>query len=71
MLNNVLDIGSGISLTDLAIAKLNPNINFYLLDESKIDYKKHWQYFSKENKHGFYNDWDVVLDCINNSELDF
>lgn len=70
MLNNVLDIGSGISLTDLAIAKLNPNINFYLLDESKIDYKKHWQYFSKENKHGFYNDWDVVLDCINNSALD-
>ncbi len=67
-IKKVLDVGSGLSLFDLTLSQMNPDIDFYLLDKSDFK-KKISQYYSKNNTHGFYNLWFLVDDCIKHSNL--
>lgn len=66
----VLDVGSGLGFFDLTLSQCNKNIEFYLLDRSIVNVGKNTKYYSRENNHGFYNSWQVILDIIKNSNLD-
>lgn len=71
-LKTVLDVGSGLGLFDIILSKINKNCNFFLLDKSEVNVKSEFEYYSKENNHGFYNSWPLVLDIIqtSNANLD-
>lgn len=66
-LSKIIDIGSGVSTTDLLASKCNPTAEFYLLDKSEYTRKTNGIYY--QDVHGHYNSWDVVEDCINSSGL--
>lgn len=63
----VVDVGCGIAIPDCLLSKQNPNIEFYLVDKSEISHTNSGKYF--EQKHGHYNSWDVLEDCIASSGL--
>jgi SAM-dependent methyltransferase len=64
----ILDIGSGIAVIDLLIAKKYPNSKIFLLDKGKEDVELKQNVFYS-NDYFFYNSWDPVIDCINNSNI--
>lgn len=64
----IVDVGCGIAVPDCLISKINPGANFYLVDKSEISHTTSGKYF--EPKHGHYNSWDVLEDCIASSSLD-
>jgi hypothetical protein len=66
----VVDIGSGVALFDLLMSQHWTEANFYLVDKSAWTVTNDYEYWSAENKHGFYNSWDIVTDCIKTSNLD-
>jgi SAM-dependent methyltransferase len=78
-IKSIIDVGSGLAISDLLISQLRPDIDFYLIDktvnESTFDdvMKNKNNYFSKslddENYHGFYNSFDVTKDIIQNSPI--
>lgn len=67
----VLNIGCGIAVCDLAFCKLYPDVKYYLLDNDVDDTNfNDYKYFAREqNKHGFYNSWEVVNNIIKNSNI--
>lgn len=68
-LKNVMDIGCGMSIIDLYLSKINPNINFYLVDKNEISDFSDYTYIYK-NKYYHMNQWDAVEDGIINSGLE-
>lgn len=73
-LEKVIDVGSGISSFDLILYKLinsttTKSPEFYLVDKSTRVGGHATPYVDNEIKHGFYNSWDCVEDCIKTSNL--
>lgn len=62
----ILDIGSGVGVIDLLLLKQNPTLNIFLLD--KEDLVLNPNVFYAED-YFFYNSWNPVIDCIENSNL--
>lgn len=67
---NVIDIGSGVALFDLLMSQYWTDAKFYLVDKSAWTVTSNYEYWSPNNRHGFYNSWDIVTDAINTSNLD-
>jgi SAM-dependent methyltransferase len=67
-LKKVIDVGSGVSTTDLVASKYNPTTEFYLVD--KEEFTRHTNGLYYQDVHGHYNSWTVVEDGINSSGLD-
>lgn len=63
----VVDVGSGVAVTDLIASSLNPDAEFYLVDKSENTRQMNGKYY--QEFHGHYNSWDVVKDCITLSGL--
>jgi SAM-dependent methyltransferase len=63
----IVDVGCGIAVPDCLISKLNTTCKFYLVDKSEISHTGSGKYY--EPKHGHYNSWDVLEDCIQTSGL--
>ena len=62
----ILDIGSGVGVMDLILAKFMPNSTIYLLDKEELNLKKDVYY---DNDYFFYHNWDPVNDAITSSEI--
>lgn len=67
-LKKIVDVGSGVSTTDLLASKYNPDAEFCLVD--KAEFTRHTNGLYYQDVHGHYNSWSVVEDCIDSSELD-
>jgi SAM-dependent methyltransferase len=76
---SIIDVGSGLSKSNLLMSQLRPDIDFYLLDKT-VDIltvenvkKSKNNYFSKslddDCYHGFYNSFDITKDIIKNSPV--
>ena len=74
-IRKVIDIGSGISTFDLILYQLlsirgsSELPQFYLVDKSERIGGHSLPYVDHEDKHGFYNSWDCVKDCIKTSNI--
>lgn len=68
-ISKIIDVGCGISLVDLVFHQFNNSIDFYLVDQSKVSEKDKWEFYSVSNDHGFYNNWNVLEDCIKSSNF--
>jgi len=64
--STVLDIGSGVAVIDLILAKFMPNSTIYLLDKEELNLKKDI-YYDKE--YFFYHNWSPVTDAISTSNI--
>lgn len=70
-ITSVIDIGSGVAIFDLILSQLLPNTKFTLLDKT-TDANFIEEKFVQIDYHGnypFYNNWEIVEDCINASNL--
>lgn len=63
----ILDVGAGNSIFDLFAAQYLPESTFYLVDKNEFNLKN-FKWFS--DNHQFYNQWEVVIDAIESSNLD-
>jgi len=66
-IGTVVDVGSGIAVPDLMFSRFNENAKFYLVDKNEFG-RASGNYYEEE--HSGYNSWDVVRDCISNSNID-
>lgn len=63
----IIDVGSGIAVTDLLTSQYFPNSNFYLIDKVADEFKE-GIYFSEN--YPFYNSWGPVHDAIRSTNID-
>lgn len=68
--STILDIGSGIGISNLLLAKYFPNAKFHLCDKSETTDPGPVFWAHDLNQNYFYNNWDVVEDAIHSSNLD-
>lgn len=64
---NILDVGSGVSIIDLLLAKKYPELNFTLLDKEEVNMQPDIFY---SNEYFFYNSWKPVVDCIETTNIE-
>lgn len=74
-IKKIIDVGSGVASVDLLLSQVLPDVDFYLLDKTDINYNLGRQpFFSKSladpDYHGFYNSFDIVKDVIKHSPID-
>jgi len=63
----IVDVGSGIAVQDLLLAKYLPQSTFTLVDKEGFEFKPGIFY---EKDYPEYNSWAPVVDCINTSDID-
>lgn len=66
----VIDIGSGIGVSDLLLSKYRPDLNFNLYDKDTISIGGPVTWNPNINVGFYYNNWDVTKDAIANSNID-
>tara|TARA_Y200000002_G_scaffold376909_1_gene381534 strand:- start:606 stop:1427 length:822 start_codon:yes stop_codon:yes gene_type:complete len=67
--NSYLEIGSGISILGLILSQAYPHINIYLLDQNSFEHLEKKPFYNKKH-HAYYNSFDVVNNCIDESNLE-
>lgn len=65
----VIDIGSGIGVSDLLLAKYRPDLNFNLYDKNEITPSGPFSWVDSTTAGFYYNSWDVTEDAILNSGI--
>lgn len=63
----IIDIGAGMSVTDLLISQYLPNSKFYLVDKEEVVVGKNIWY---DSDYPFYNSWSPLLDGIRTTDID-
>jgi SAM-dependent methyltransferase len=61
----VIDIGSGVGIIDLLLAKYLPEAKIYLIDKQELNNQPGVYY---TDNYFFYNSWKPTLDCINRTD---
>ena len=63
----IVDVGSGIAVQDLMLAKYFPKATFTLVDKEGFEFRPGVYY---EPDYPEYNSWAPVIDCIETSNID-
>ena len=70
-IQSVIDVGSGVAIFDLILSQLLPNTTFTLLDKTTDTnfVEESFVQIDENGNYPFYNNWEIVEDCINASNL--
>jgi SAM-dependent methyltransferase len=63
-----LEIGSGISILGLILSQVYKNIDFYFVDNNLIENIINTPFYNN-NHHAFYNKFNVIKDCVSESNI--
>jgi hypothetical protein len=64
-----LEIGSGLSILGLLLSQVYSEIDFYFVDNDYVENLKNAPFYNDQH-HAFYNNFDVIKNCIKSSNID-